>query len=416
MLSGVARGTVFALADSSLSLGRAEENNIHLDDDDVSRHHALMVREGDEYRLRDLNSANGTFVNGHRIVEALLFPGDKIRIGLVELFYDTAPLTITSGKPTPRVTVATPPANRLVIKSKAPENAVSQPQPQPARPAPFAAPVASSIPVAAASSSPAPRVIPLPNTLPLAAPVLLHPQSQAASAAATIPVGARTRSPWRKRIWISLAVADCLVMMWLVYFVAGHRWNPLRPDGPPAVAEIQPSLAAEPNHSSAAPDADYRDSKGRFTCELPVGWQVLEDRGDARSKVRFVSGEDEMRVIVQAIDSTELQETDRQAALEVFNETIERARAAGADGKLLAAEWRTLGATRALQIELEMRPPEFLWMRQLKFRQAGLDHTLALYVATPERRNELAEVFERFLQSYRGVSQVSRPTVAAVTR
>ena len=65
-----------------LQIGRDPENDIHLEAPTISRYHALVERLGQRYRVKDLNSANGTFVNDVRIsAETWLQPGDSIRIG-----------------------------------------------------------------------------------------------------------------------------------------------------------------------------------------------------------------------------------------------------------------------------------------------------------------------------------------------
>ena len=70
----------------AISIGRASDNRIVLDHPLVSRHHALIERMGTRYRIRDLKSSNGVFVNGKRIErEAWLKEGDEIRIGSMKL-------------------------------------------------------------------------------------------------------------------------------------------------------------------------------------------------------------------------------------------------------------------------------------------------------------------------------------------
>lgn len=64
-----------------LSFGRAESNTITLRDAKVSRQHAHIQQQGNEYVLVDLNSSNGTYVNNERIEEHVLTAGDEIRIG-----------------------------------------------------------------------------------------------------------------------------------------------------------------------------------------------------------------------------------------------------------------------------------------------------------------------------------------------
>lgn len=64
-----------------IMIGRALANHIVIDHSTVSAQHALLLRVGDCYWLKDLNSTNGTQVNGVFIAEAELEDGDTIRFG-----------------------------------------------------------------------------------------------------------------------------------------------------------------------------------------------------------------------------------------------------------------------------------------------------------------------------------------------
>jgi pSer/pThr/pTyr-binding forkhead associated (FHA) protein len=64
------------------------DNMIRMEDGTVSHHHAMLVLDGPDYKLRDLNSTNGTRVNGMRIVETRLSHGDQLRLGSVEMRYE----------------------------------------------------------------------------------------------------------------------------------------------------------------------------------------------------------------------------------------------------------------------------------------------------------------------------------------
>ena len=66
---------------TTLSLGRAESNAVVIKDAKTSRQHAQIQKQGEEYVLVDLNSANGTCVNGERIEEHVLSNGDEVQIG-----------------------------------------------------------------------------------------------------------------------------------------------------------------------------------------------------------------------------------------------------------------------------------------------------------------------------------------------
>ncbi len=89
ILSGVLEGKVIDLIEERTTVGRALDNMVRLEDGTVSHHHALLVQDGTDYKLRDLNSTNGTRVNGMRIVETKLHNGDQVRIGSVELRYES---------------------------------------------------------------------------------------------------------------------------------------------------------------------------------------------------------------------------------------------------------------------------------------------------------------------------------------
>jgi FOG: FHA domain len=65
------------------TIGRASLNQIVIDDPAVSTQHAIITRFDGSYRLKDLNSTNGTLVNGVSITDAELKDGDKIRFGSV---------------------------------------------------------------------------------------------------------------------------------------------------------------------------------------------------------------------------------------------------------------------------------------------------------------------------------------------
>lgn len=139
LLSGLGKGKVFPLSAERVTIGRSDECGVMLDDTDVSREHAALVREGAEYRLQDLQSRNGTRINGLRIQDKLLTPGDRIQFGLVEARYEAS-------QPAVAKTVAVAPLPQVV-----------PPPPTPARPAPTLPPAP---PVAAPPSPAVPVVIP----------------------------------------------------------------------------------------------------------------------------------------------------------------------------------------------------------------------------------------------------------------
>jgi pSer/pThr/pTyr-binding forkhead associated (FHA) protein len=68
-------------------LGRGAGSDVRVDEYRVSREHAILVRHGRYFRLLDNRSANGTFVNGRRIVATNIVSGDLISLGPVNVRY-----------------------------------------------------------------------------------------------------------------------------------------------------------------------------------------------------------------------------------------------------------------------------------------------------------------------------------------
>jgi hypothetical protein len=75
----------FDLGGHLLSIGRASDNDVIVDDPLVSRHHCQLKLQHGAYSLADLGSRNGSLVNGHQVGEVALGPGDVIRIGDTEI-------------------------------------------------------------------------------------------------------------------------------------------------------------------------------------------------------------------------------------------------------------------------------------------------------------------------------------------
>ena len=82
----------FALAKAKYQVGRAAGSDIQLPEDSVSSRHAQLERAGGGWKLTDLQSTNGTFVNDQRIDSVELKPGDRVRFGEVRVrFAQDAP-------------------------------------------------------------------------------------------------------------------------------------------------------------------------------------------------------------------------------------------------------------------------------------------------------------------------------------
>ena len=80
------------------TIGRLEDNLFSVGEPSVSSHHCELVRQGDDYLVRDLNSTNGTFLNGDQIKEAVLKPGSILRLGQLEMRFESGTPAAGPGK------------------------------------------------------------------------------------------------------------------------------------------------------------------------------------------------------------------------------------------------------------------------------------------------------------------------------
>jgi uncharacterized RDD family membrane protein YckC len=183
------------LAGKEVLIGRGKENGLVLEDHAVSRHHARIVEEAEGHLLVDNNSANGSWVNGQRVTEARLKPGDQIRLGKtvfeIQGVYDpegTALLDVQGmGMPMkpsapPAVPVSPPPP-----APAPPPAAVPPPAP---RPAPIETPTVPE-PVPMRRPSPPPTPIPPPTPVPAPRPAPPPAPMAARPAPPPAPMAAR---------------------------------------------------------------------------------------------------------------------------------------------------------------------------------------------------------------------------------
>jgi pSer/pThr/pTyr-binding forkhead associated (FHA) protein len=95
----------FSVVREMTVIGRREDCDLRIPVGDVSRKHCRLVLEADTIRIEDLGSSNGTYVNGHRVQEVVLQPGDRIQVGPVQFI-----IQIDGEPPEDQMTLPPPPA------------------------------------------------------------------------------------------------------------------------------------------------------------------------------------------------------------------------------------------------------------------------------------------------------------------
>ncbi len=115
ILSAAMAGRSQDLTADKITIGRVEDNTFQIAEASVSSHHCEVLMRGADVVVRDLNSTNGTFINGEKVTEGVLKPGQVLRLGQIELRLDAgapgapspAPAAAPAGAPGPA------PAKRL---------------------------------------------------------------------------------------------------------------------------------------------------------------------------------------------------------------------------------------------------------------------------------------------------------------
>ncbi|HEX5219313.1 MAG TPA: FHA domain-containing protein [Verrucomicrobiae bacterium] len=91
------------------TIGRVEDNTFPIAEASVSSHHCEVLLRGNDVIIHDLNSTNGTFINGEKITESVLKPGQTLRLGQVELRLEAEGAPASSAPP-PASKPGSPPA------------------------------------------------------------------------------------------------------------------------------------------------------------------------------------------------------------------------------------------------------------------------------------------------------------------
>jgi pSer/pThr/pTyr-binding forkhead associated (FHA) protein len=115
-----------------ITFGRKSDNHVVIDHPTISGHHAKIVKDGDGFKVEDLNSTNGTFMNGHRVKSGRLKDRDQVGLaGHILDFYEDDSVTLALTPP-PEVKPKLAPLIDAIEATPAPK---PSPVPQTALPA-----------------------------------------------------------------------------------------------------------------------------------------------------------------------------------------------------------------------------------------------------------------------------------------
>ena len=131
LVKGNPQGKQVEVPLGTLTIGRAEESDLIIASTRVSRHHCEILNEATRVLIRDKGSGNGTLVNGEKVQEQILNPGDEIHVG---------PLTFAIEIDGKRGSIPAPAARPAVPSAKAAMPARPAAQAKPAMPQPKVAP------------------------------------------------------------------------------------------------------------------------------------------------------------------------------------------------------------------------------------------------------------------------------------
>src|SRR5690349_21250885 len=101
VLSAGLNGRSHELNVDKTTIGRVDDNTFQIADPSVSSHHCEILLRGSDVVVKDLNSTNGSFINGEKITETVLKPGQTLRLGQIELQLLTDGMTPSAPSPAP---------------------------------------------------------------------------------------------------------------------------------------------------------------------------------------------------------------------------------------------------------------------------------------------------------------------------
>ena len=98
------------------TIGRVEDNLFQIAEASISSHHCEVLLRGSDVVIKDLNSTNGTFINGEQITESVLKPGQTLRLGQIELKLDDGK-PVSASASAPATSPAPSPAKKQQVEA-----------------------------------------------------------------------------------------------------------------------------------------------------------------------------------------------------------------------------------------------------------------------------------------------------------
>src|SRR5438270_6543401 len=112
LLSAGMTGRTHDLKADKTTIGRVEDNTFQIAEPSVSSHHCEIVLRGADVVVKDLNSTNGTFINGEKVTETVLKAGQVLRLGQIEMRLETDSTPSSTTSSTPSTPAPTAPAKK----------------------------------------------------------------------------------------------------------------------------------------------------------------------------------------------------------------------------------------------------------------------------------------------------------------
>lgn len=127
-MSSSFKGRKFDVDQDEVTIGRSTSNLIILDDPSISSQHCVILKQGNRYTLRDLDSTNGSRVNGDAIQECGLRPKDILQFGGMEFMFDGADIEADAE-------TEAPPPDEPPVENQPADSPAESAAEQPVRPA-----------------------------------------------------------------------------------------------------------------------------------------------------------------------------------------------------------------------------------------------------------------------------------------